>query len=70
MNKRSENRLELVADGLATLPEARKFLGVSRSTMYKLLVTGKLPSCKIMGARRVPWQALRQLAAACLTPAD
>jgi excisionase family DNA binding protein len=70
VRKRDEQHLDLVADGLANLEEVERFLGVSRSTVYKLLSSGRLPSCKVLGARRVPWAALRELAAACLVGTD
>jgi excisionase family DNA binding protein len=43
---------------LLTVPEAAKALGVGRSLVYELLITGKLASVKIGRARRVPVSAL------------
>jgi excisionase family DNA binding protein len=54
---------ELVADGLATVEEAARFLSVGRSTLYGLMDAGNLPHCKIGRSRRIPWQAVRRLAA-------
>ena len=44
---------------LVTLPEAARFLCVSRGTLYDLLTSGQLPSVHIGRARRVPMGELR-----------
>jgi excisionase family DNA binding protein len=54
---------DLAADGLASLREAGRFLSVSRTTLYELMNDGALPYCKIRGARRIPWAALKAFAA-------
>ena len=45
---------------LVTLPEAARFLCVSRGTLYDLLTSGQLPSVHIGRARRVPMGELRR----------
>ena len=45
---------------LVTLPEAARFLCVSRGTLYDLLSSGQLPSVHIGRARRVPMGELRR----------
>jgi excisionase family DNA binding protein len=54
---------ELVQDGLERLSHAARFLGISRSQIYKLIEAGVLPSVKIGRSRRVPIRAVRELAA-------
>jgi excisionase family DNA binding protein len=58
--------LQLVADGFARVEEGADFLGISRAAFYKLL-DRELPSAKIGKSRRVPWKALRDYAARCLS---
>jgi len=53
---------------LYTIDEAADVLGISRSLMYDLILTGQVPSLKIGRVRRIPVVALesfveRQLAA-------
>ncbi|MFO0800497.1 MAG: helix-turn-helix domain-containing protein [Gemmataceae bacterium] len=57
------NNHEVVSDGLERVVEAARFLGVSRSLIYKLIDAGVLPSVKIGNARRIPIRAVRDLAA-------
>ena len=45
---------------LVTLPEAARFLCVSRGTLYDLLSSGQLPSVHVGRARRVPMGELRR----------
>jgi excisionase family DNA binding protein len=52
----------LVADGLVSVAEACKFLGLSRATLYVLMDKGELAYCKIGGSRRIPRRALTGLA--------
>lgn len=54
-------------DGFERVTDAARFLGVSRSLIYKLLNAGVLPSAKIGNSRRIPTRAVRELAAACMT---
>ena len=57
-------------DGLARIPEACQFLGVSRATAYSLMGKGELPYAKIGKCRRVPWAALEKLVARNLVGAE
>jgi excisionase family DNA binding protein len=59
----SDRVLELVGDGLDRVPDVAKFLGVSRSQVYRLMDSGALPFVKIRSSRRVPRRAVRELAA-------
>jgi excisionase family DNA binding protein len=59
----------LVDDGLATVPQAAEFLGLSRGTIYNLMERGELRYAKIGRNRRVPWAALKALAAASIVGA-
>ena len=45
---------------LATLPEAARFLSVSRGSLYDLLTTGQLASVHIGRSRRVPMGEVRR----------
>jgi excisionase family DNA binding protein len=62
----AENLAGLMADGLTSVSEAGRFLGLSRTTLYELMDAGELPYCKIGGARRIPRKALVALAKKCL----
>ncbi len=62
----AEKRNELVADGMAKVAEAAKFLGLAKSTVYGLMDSGELPSVRIGGSRRIPKRALIDLAAKSL----
>jgi excisionase family DNA binding protein len=59
----SERVLELVDDGLETVTGAARFLGISRSLLYRLMDEGRLPFTKINSARRIPRRGLKELAA-------
>jgi excisionase family DNA binding protein len=59
----------LVNDGLATVPEAAEFLSVSKGTIYNLMERGELKYAKIGRNRRIPWAALKALAAASMVDA-
>jgi excisionase family DNA binding protein len=61
-----EPKTQVVTEGLVTLAEAGKFLGLSRATLYVLMDKGELQYCKIGGSRRIPRRALFALAARCL----
>jgi excisionase family DNA binding protein len=54
---------ELIGDGLERISETARFLGVSRSFVYRLINQGILPSVLIGRSRRVPIKAVRELAA-------
>jgi len=53
---------ELLADGLERISDAARYLGVSRSLVYRLINSGMLPSVRIGRNRRVPIRAVRELA--------
>ena len=55
---------ELVAEGLQRISESAKFLGISRSLVYRLINSGVLPTVRIGRSRRIPIRAVRELAAA------
>jgi excisionase family DNA binding protein len=57
------NKDNLLSDGLQRISDAARFLGCSRSMIYKLIGTGFLPSVKIGKSRRLPIRAVRELAA-------
>jgi excisionase family DNA binding protein len=48
---------------LVTLPDAARYLAVSRGALYTLLGTGELASVHIGRARRVPMTELRRFVA-------
>jgi excisionase family DNA binding protein len=52
----------ILSEGLQRISEAARFLGLSRSTIYKLINNGLLPSVKLGNSRRVPIRAVRELA--------
>lgn len=52
---------------LLTVPEAAAKLGLSRSLFYTLVLEGKVRSIKIGKCRRVPYIALEEYVAHCLT---
>lgn len=53
---------DIVSEGLERVSDAARFLGISRSSVYKLIALGMLPSAKIGNSRRVPIRAVRVLA--------
>lgn len=59
-------RAELVRDGLAKVPEAARFLGISKSMVYLMVDRGDLPHVPIGRAVRIPWAALHRYAAQAL----
>jgi excisionase family DNA binding protein len=62
----AENEPSVVADGLVTVGEAARFLGIGRSKLYSLMDSGRLPFVKLDTARRIPRTALIKLAERCL----
>ncbi len=52
---------------LLTVPEAAAKLGLSRSLFYTLVLEGKVRSVKIGKCRRIPYIALEEYVAHCLT---
>lgn len=53
----------LVADGLLTVREAQRFLGIGRSKLYQLMAEGQLPYVRIGSVRRLPKAGLIDYAA-------
>jgi len=68
MGVKAMDKKELVEGGLMRIKEVMKFLGISRSAVYKLLNEKKLSSVKIGGARRIPRKAVIKYAANGLEP--
>jgi len=52
----------IVGDGLLPIPEAARWLGVGRTTLYALMSSGILPWVKLRGRRLIPRRALIELA--------
>lgn len=52
----------IVSEGLERVADAARFLGISRSSVYKLIRAGMLPSVKLGNSRRVPIRSVRELA--------
>lgn len=50
-------------EGLARVPEAARFLAVSRASIYKMIEAGELKFMKVRSAIRIPWKALHEFAA-------
>ena len=61
-----QDALEVVREGLASVPQACAYLGIRRSLLYRLMERGELPFAKIGARRLIPWRALRAYAAAQL----
>jgi excisionase family DNA binding protein len=58
--------LGLVEDGFGTVAEAATFLGICRAKLYLMMDAGELVYAKIGKSRRIPWRALKKLAAESL----
>jgi excisionase family DNA binding protein len=65
----ADRKLALVEDGLVSIPDACRFTGLSRSTLYGLMDRGELVHAKIGKNRRIPVAALKELAARSLVGA-
>lgn len=52
----------LIEEGLATIREASRFLGISRAKLYSLMDAGELAYAKLGKSRRIPWRAIKELA--------
>ncbi len=61
-----EPDLDVVEDGMFRIGEAERFLGLGRSTLYRLMDRGELPYAKIGRTRRIPRRAVVALAARSL----
>lgn len=59
---------DIFRDGLERVADAARFLGVSKSLIYTLIRSGKLPSVRLGTSRRVPVRAVRDLARTNLVP--
>jgi excisionase family DNA binding protein len=57
-SEQSSRATEALADGCLSLPEAVRFSGVGRSTIYGAMESGALPFVKIGRRRLVPRRAL------------
>ena len=55
---------------LMTIPEASAALGLCRSALYELLLTGEIASVKIGRARRIPLTALEEFVTRKLAEQD
>jgi excisionase family DNA binding protein len=56
----------LIEEGFVKVPEAAKFLSVSRAKVYAMMDQGELAYCKFGKSRRIPRRALRKYAERCL----
>lgn len=65
-NIESKTITSLFDDGLLTVPEASKFLGLSKSKLYEMMDAGELRYAKFGKSRRIPKRALIDLAQANL----
>jgi excisionase family DNA binding protein len=52
--------------GFATIREAAEFLNLGHVSVYAMIRDNQLASVKIRNARRVPWEALYQIADSAL----
>ena len=67
MTNRTENEQCLVIeDGFVKVPEAARFLNLSRAKVYMLMEGGELAYAKFGRARRIPRSALLAYARGCL----
>jgi excisionase family DNA binding protein len=64
-----ENKVNLVGEGFVGVPEAARFLGLSRAKLYQLMDVGDLAYAKFGKSRRIPRKALVEFAARCLVGA-
>jgi hypothetical protein len=53
--------LELVEDGVCTIPEAQSFSRLSRSDLYSRMERGELPYVKLGKRRMIPRRALVEM---------
>jgi excisionase family DNA binding protein len=59
-------RTSIADQGFATIDEAAHFLGLKRSSVYKLMELQELTFAKFGKSRRIPWKAIRSYAERCL----
>lgn len=65
-----EHRMTVVADGLGSIRDAAQYLGVSRSSIYRLMDQGLLAYVKLGRSRRIPRRAVIELAARNLSESN
>ncbi len=53
--------MELKNDQLIGVPEAAKFLGISKGKLYLMMEAGELEYIKLGKCRRIRWSALEAL---------
>lgn len=58
---------QIIDGGLVRIPEACRFLGISRTELYDRMADGEIRYAKIGRARRIPLNELKRFAAACLS---
>ena len=63
------------ADRLATVREAARYLALSRTAIYELMASGRLPHCRLPGtgrrfSRRIPWSVLKEFVAKSMVDSD
>jgi excisionase family DNA binding protein len=66
MHATEDRDAAVVGDGFATVPEAAKFLGLSRAKIYQIMDTRQLTYAKFGRSRRIPRRALHDYATSCL----
>ena len=62
----NQNACSVVEDGFISIPEAARFLHLSRAKLYQLMDAGQLQYARFGRARRVPRRALLDFAQASL----
>ena len=65
-----ERYLRFMSNALLSIPDACHELGISRSTLYRLISSGALDSIKIRGCRRITRQAIDRYIAMCQRASD
>lgn len=63
-----EREIELVGSGLDRVQDVARFLGLSRSMVYKLMDEAALPYVKFGKSRRIPRRAVLEYAASQIVP--
>ncbi len=53
---------DICCDGLERVSDTARYLGVSKSFVYALINSGKIPSVKLGTSRRLPVRAVRDFA--------
>lgn len=65
-----ERYLRFMSNALLSISDACRELGISRSTLYRLISSGSLDSIKIRGCRRITRQALDRYIVMCQRASD